>query len=524
MDISRTAGDGPLTPSSHPEKIRSAFLAKALACHPDLVPEAPLDAFRTLCHQFEKARWLPVYLWTGEREVEVNSYSPDWDSYTLQDALHTFALAIEGLCGTHRPGDVVVQCRIELRDVFLGSYKTLSLPREVECACQSRGDMAEGDVCPLCGGKGVRHIEERINFEVPPGSTSGNLAYVIGKGNYDLEKQEYGDLFIVFHEVLPPQFRRQGVDCLCEAEPLVTVLALGGTAFTESPLGERVYFKVPPGTQSGRTITIPGQGFPCYRTRNWGNLLCRLIPRLPPLDRGEREIFLRLHDLEIQRGGIQYRTQGRFGVLIVRPENDSPSIADELVDLAVVLQASGLTPAVDLSALVPFASRRVLNALVAVYNHCFQRGQMKVLAHPEVAVALKNLQIGALFEVLVGGEDLEGRSFVTPPNPFQRVRLGKWEVYPMGANSLICDLLLSTPDLLENLEASGHLFKAYDLSQISQVDSFFIGKLIRVYKFVSSSGGFVALIGVSPSVLKVLEETGIRSLFRLVQSVDELPN
>jgi len=362
-----------------------------------------------------------------------------------------------------------------------------------------------------------------VNFEVPPGSTTGNLHHLAGKGNYAPKGKVTGDLLILFEEKLPPQFQRKGVDCFCEGETDITILALGGTASVENPVGERVYFKVPPGTQCGRVVSIPGQGFPQYRTRSWGNLQCRLIPKLPSsLDHGERELFVRLRELYVQRGGIQYRTQGRYGVLIVRPENDSPMIADELVDLAVVLQTSGLTPAVDLTALVPFAPRSILNALVAVYNRCFQRGQMKVVAHPEVAMALKSLQIGALFEVLVGAEDLEGRASAAPANPFQMMRKGKWEVYPMGANSLICDTLLGTPDLLENLEPQGHPYKAFDFSQVPQVDSFLIGKLIRVYKFANSASGEIILIGVKPSVARVLADTGIQSLFRQVKSIDEL--
>ena len=507
-----------------PHEIRNAFLKKALSLHPDLHAEASLDAFRQICHAYEDLRWLPVFLWTGEREVEMPSPLVEFENYSLQDALHTFSATISGSFETADPLDVVVPCRIELRDVLLGNYKTIRVIREVGCPeCGGKGHLM-GGYCRACGGKGSSRQNERISFEVPPGSTTGNLHVVPGKGNFNFATNLYGDLVILFEEVLPPHFRRKGVDCLCEAEADLTVLALGGTAFAESPAGERVYFKVPPGTPTGRTISIPGQGFPQFRTRSWGNLQCRVIPKLPVLDGAERDLFVRLRELHIQRGGIQYRTQGRFGVLVIRPENDSPMIADELVDLAVVLQASGLIPAVDLTALVPFAPRSILNALVAVYNRCFQRGQMKVVTNPEVAMALKGLQIGALFEVIIGTDELEGAAQQPPVNPFQMVRRDRWEVYPMGAKSLICDYLLETPDLLENLEAQGHAFKAFDLSQVPQVDSFFIGKLIRIYKFCHAAGGDVVLIGVKEIVARVLQDTGILSLFKQVATIDALPD
>ena len=511
-----------VSPQATLAEMRSAFLKKAMCCHPDLVSDASFDEFRALAHSWEQLRWLPVFLWTGEREVELPNPVSMLADFTIQDAFHVFGSTLGLGCEVPECAELVVPCRIELRDVLLGNYKTIRLLRDVACTeCSGEGKIL-GGWCRACGGKGVIRSDERVNFEVPPGSTSGNLHRVPGMGNYIPDQKKVSDLLILFQESLPAKFQRKGVDCLCEAETELTTLALGGTASVEGPLGERVYFKVPPGTQTGRVVSVPGQGFPHYRTRSWGNLQCRVLPKLPALDHGERELFQRLRELYVQRGGIQYRTQGRYGVLVVRPENDSPMISDELVDLAVVLQASGLTPAVDLTGLVPYAPRSVLNALVAVYNRCFQRGQMKVVAHSEVALALKSLQIGALFEVVVSADELDGQAKTVPTNPFQMVRKGKWEVYPMGASSLNCDLLLGTPDLLESMEPQGHPFKAYDLSQVPQVDSFLIGKLIRLYKFASSCDGEVALVGVRPSVARVLDDTGIRSLFRQFASLDDL--
>lgn len=504
--------------------VRHMFLTKAFASHPDIVSQASQDEFRMLCYTYECVRWLPVFLWTGEREVEIPNRVVEWDAYSLQDAFQTFGRTLTSGGDSFRPGDLVVPCRIELRDVLLGNFKTLRLSKDVCCTeCNGEG-RSLGGYCRSCGGKGTIRSEERVNFEIPPGSTSGNMQVIPGKGSYHQAQKAPGDLLVVFEEQLPPHLRRQGVDCHCEVEVDVTILALGGTASAENPSGEKVYFKVPPGTHSGRIVPIPGQGFPQYRTRSWGSLLCRMIPKLPSLDHGERELFMRLRELGVQRGGIQYRTQGRFGVLVIRPENDSPMIAEELVDLAVVLQTSGLVPAVDMTGLVPFAPRSVLNALVAVYNRCFQRGQMKVVAHPEVATALKSLQIGALFEVIVSAEELDGKPASATLNPFEMVTRGKWEVYPMGASALVCDVLLGNPDLLDSLEPQGHAFKAFDLSQIPQVDSFLIGKLIRVFKYCTSAGGEVLLIGVRPNVARVLIDTGLHGLFRQVKNVDELPD
>jgi|GEM_PF-5793521 len=503
-------------------ELRREFIRVALSHHPDIVPEIHIDEFRSIAYAFEQVRWSRVFLWTGEREIELPNRVMDWSDFTLQDAFLTFGRVFCACAESPHNGDQVVPFRIEIRDVLLGNYKSVRVLRDVLCSeCNGAGVVLKA-TCPICSGKGLQRIEEKINVEVPPGSTTGNVAVFPGKGHYIAAQKRTGDLWVVFEEILPGKLQRKGVDCYCEAEVDVSLLALGGTASTENLMGERVYFKIPPGTQTGRLVAIPGQGFPQYRTRSWGNLQCRVLPKLPALDRGERELFMRLRELSVQRSGVQYRTQGRFGVLMLRPENDTPMIAEELVDLAVVLQTSGLVPAVDLTALVPFAPRSILNALVAVYNRCFQRGQMKVLATPEVAMALKNLQIGALFEILIGTDEFEGPVSAQAPSPFLMYRKGRWEVYPMGASSLICDHLLGTPDLLENLEPQGLPFKVYDLSQVPQIDSFLIGKLIRVYKYALASGGEVVLSGVKPSVASVLKDTGISSLFRQIQGINEL--
>ena len=62
------------------------------------------------------------------------------------------------------------------------------------------------------------------------------------------------------------------------------------------------------------------------------------------------------------------------------------------------------------------------------------------------------------------------------------------------------------------------------MSKVPQIDSFFMGRLVSCYRYVSKNGGKIALISLQPLVRKVLEETSILNLFVEVGSVSDLPD
>ncbi len=511
-----------LESTATPQELRDAFLAKSLVEHPDYHNEVHSEQFRHLCLAYEQLRWPMVSVWTGEREITIQPQLPEVSEYTLSQTLISFAQALQSGTGLPDSADIVIVVPVDLRDILLGNFKTLRVNRDVGCPeCGGHGQV-RGTYCRACEGRGFTRHGDRIGFEVPPGAMTGNFHRVAGKGHYSHSSGKHGDLYVLFDEQLPAGMIREGADCRMETEVELTTLVLGGSAMVESPSGERVYFKVPSATPSGRWISVPDQGFPRYKALGKGRLFCKVVSRIPKLDGEERDLFEKLHELRLQKGDIQYRTQGSFAVFSIRPENDTPVVDEELVELAILLQGTGLEPVIDLSNLQSTLSRHMLNALVSIYNRCFQKGQLKIIATPEVAAQLAVLEIRAIFEILPDSDSLENGNSALHQHALRHYRQGKWEVYPMGKRPLVCDSLLESPHLLEALEGHGNVFRAYDLTSITQVDSFLIGKLVRVFKQVSGLGGEIALVGLQNPVRKVLEETGILGLFRVVSSINDL--
>ncbi len=56
------------------------------------------------------------------------------------------------------------------------------------------------------------------------------------------------------------------------------------------------------------------------------------------------------------------------------------------------------------------------------------------------------------------------------------------------------------------------------------MDSFAIGKMVQLYRFAHAAGGRVALMRPQARVLSVLRDTGVVTLFTVVESCDALDN
>jgi molecular chaperone DnaJ len=131
----------------------------------------------------------------------------------------------------------------------------------------------EGDVCPMCKGKG-RLIKGRcsrckgegrsrkdvkIEVRVPAGVDDGSrirLSELVGPE----QKRVRDGTWIEFKVRSHPFFQRSGLDILCEAPIGIEKAILGGTISVKTALGKRVSIKIPPGTDSGTIFQIRDEG------------------------------------------------------------------------------------------------------------------------------------------------------------------------------------------------------------------------------------------------------------------------
>jgi curved DNA-binding protein len=115
---------------------------------------------------------------------------------------------------------------------------------------------------------------KRLEITIPPGADTGTRLKLSRRGPGG------GDLIVVVKVPPDPTFTRRGADLEREL-PLTLKEALLGAEVKVGTLKGRVLLTIPPGTQSGRTFRLSGQGMPRFRTSGQGDLYVRARVILP---------------------------------------------------------------------------------------------------------------------------------------------------------------------------------------------------------------------------------------------------
>ncbi len=126
-------------------------------------------------------------------------------------------------------------------------------------ACYGRGQIP-AEPCHACAGTGQVRQERRIRLKVPAGVDTGSKIRLSGQGQRGEGGGPPGDLLITV-QVQPDRFfRREGLDVHCTVPVNIAQAALGSQIRVRTVDGKRVAIRIPPGTQSGTKLRIPGQG------------------------------------------------------------------------------------------------------------------------------------------------------------------------------------------------------------------------------------------------------------------------
>jgi molecular chaperone DnaJ len=115
--------------------------------------------------------------------------------------------------------------------------------------------------CRVCGGEGRIRKTETIDVRIPAGVANGGRVRVPGKGNAGTMSAPAGDLYlrIVVHP--HEYFERRGNDLYTKVPVTVPEATLG--AKIEVPtIDGRSLVRIPPGTNSGRTLRLKEKGVP----------------------------------------------------------------------------------------------------------------------------------------------------------------------------------------------------------------------------------------------------------------------
>ncbi len=218
--------------------------------------------------------------------------------------------------------DIFQTVSISLKDAYEGKTITVEVPRYVVCErCAGTGKEpgSQPEVCPecggtgqivynagfmqiaqacprcggtgyiqkpcsACGGRGLVLKTETVKVRIPPGVDNGSKLRVPGKGHTGRFGGPPGDLWIVINVKPDSLFTRKGDNLYVKAN-LSVVEAIEGTTLEVPTLsGKSVKVEIPPGTQSGEKIRVPGKGMPRLKSSGYGDLIVVTDVKIPSIN------------------------------------------------------------------------------------------------------------------------------------------------------------------------------------------------------------------------------------------------
>lgn len=295
MELKRNATD---------EDIRKAYKRLARKYHPDVNPgdDEATEKFKEMQSAYEilgdsqKKAEYDRFGSVGSRRSQPRGSSGPFNSSFDDFFGDVFGKRSRKMRGEH----IMVQCPIDLDDVFNGKKQVMEYTRNVICKdcngvggelekcseCEGRGvriirgrNMNVQVSCEKCGGKGQSICKEctgcgghgisgqekmEYEFEIPKGAETGMRFAFRGLGQ-PCPQGDNGDLFIVVvvkeHDIFK-RLKDGGV--LCEVPVSFTQLVLGAEIDVPTIDKEMVSFKIPKGTQANTKFRFKDKGLPKF--------------------------------------------------------------------------------------------------------------------------------------------------------------------------------------------------------------------------------------------------------------------
>ncbi len=156
--------------------------------------------------------------------------------------------------------------------------------------CEGQGQITRNP-CKACEGQGRVAHERQLKVRIPPGVEDGMQLRMTGEGEGGLRGGPPGDLYVVVHVREHAFFTRHGNDLLCTL-PITFPQAALGAEVDVPVLDGTAKLKVPPGTQNGEVLRLPGRGMPVLQGRGRGDACYRVVVEVPAkLTARQRELL-----------------------------------------------------------------------------------------------------------------------------------------------------------------------------------------------------------------------------------------
>jgi len=124
--------------------------------------------------------------------------------------------------------------------------------------CNGRGEVAQRQ-CKTCGGNGLEERSVRLKVKVPAGIDNGDHLVLRGQGEDGPYDGPPGDSYVTIRIKPHPYLIRRDLDFVYEANVNFAQATLGAEIRVPT-LNSEAIVQVPPGTQSGTTLRLRGEG------------------------------------------------------------------------------------------------------------------------------------------------------------------------------------------------------------------------------------------------------------------------
>jgi len=150
--------------------------------------------------------------------------------------------------------------------------------------CRGTGRFV-ADPCSRCFGKGSIDTERRVDVQFPAGIPHGYIVRVADCGAPGVGGGPAGDLLVMVYVAGDDKYTRVADDLTVQVHILFTTALLGGDVVVPVPNSDGhdalITVRIPPGTQNGSTVRLPGMGVPHLHQSGRGSLVVCFLVDLP---------------------------------------------------------------------------------------------------------------------------------------------------------------------------------------------------------------------------------------------------
>ena len=332
------------------EEIRTAYRRLALKYHPDKNPgdKVAEDRFKEVAEAYqvladlEKRQLYDLYGDAGLAGLDLAGFDG------FEDVFGSFGEVFEDFFSFGRsrsrpdepqPGaDLRRPVVLTLEEAARGLDTSLTVERRVSCPrcrgngtepghprqacsrCQGKGQVSQSkgllkifnpcpdcqgtgviitSPCSVCQGAGVVKEKKQIQVHIPPGVDTGTRLRLRGEGEAGTLGALPGDLYLEVCIAPHSIFTRKREDLYYRAQVSFVAAALG-TEVEVPTLAAPTRLAIPPGTQPGALLRLPGLGLPGLRGKPPGDLVVVVDLQTPTqLSEQQKQLlqeFLRLKD------------------------------------------------------------------------------------------------------------------------------------------------------------------------------------------------------------------------------------